>query len=380
MARAYRLPSRNNAGRSLAVLAVLLAAGIAAADAEEVPMVPPIPAIVIPDIVGVGPVQQALENALDKQIAQIDGVRIAPARCDAAGAFVPSVGMVLRDDAGILANLGERGQYVVGRNGAGTANVNGTQLTVEANGSGTINRAGANGADSVQITVEADGSGSYSGPLGQITLDGKGGGMWSSERIGQIVIEADGSGSWNGPQGQVANEGNGSGSWNGSRTIVNNGDGSGVVDGREVRMAPLPPVPPAGRFQLLTRFRIPPAACGYVITLEDRLLFDFDKSELRQDGAAVVNALAAAFVRVTPRRLEIRGHTDGKGSAAYNQGLSERRAATVEQALRQRAVTSAMQARGFGMSQPVAANDINGRDNPAGRQLNRRVEIYVPND
>lgn len=145
-------------------------------------------------------------------------------------------------------------------------------------------------------------------------------------------------------------------------------------------MAPLPPVPPVGRFPLLTRFRIPPAACGYVITLEDRILFDFDKSELRQDGAAVVNALAAAFVRVTPRRLEIRGHTDGKGSAAYNQGLSERRAATVEQALRQRAVTSAMQARGFGMSQPVAANDINGRDNPAGRQLNRRVEIYVPND
>ena len=371
--------SCHRTGRPLAVAATIFILGTGGVSAEETLTIPPIPTITIPDIVGLEPVQQKFADALGKEIAQIDGIRIAPARCDAAGAFVPSTGMVLRDDAGVIANFGDKGQYVIGKGGAGIANVGGTQIIVEKDGSGTINRAGNNGAEGVQITVEADGSGTYNGPLGQITLDGKGGGTWNSERIGQIVIEPDGSGSWNGPQGQISNEGKGGGSWNGDHRIINNGDGSGIIDGMGTRMDPLPPVPPAGKFPLLTKFRIPPAPCGYVITLDDRILFDFDKSELRADTAIVVDALSAAFVKVAPKRLEIRGHTDGKGSAEYNQGLSERRAASVEAALKARGVASVMRARGFGKSQPVAANEINGKDNPAGRQLNRRVEIFVPN-
>ena len=117
----------------------------------------------------------------------------------------------------------------------------------------------------------------------------------------------------------------------------------------------------------------------HVITLRDRILFDFDKSDLRADAAVVADTLSAALRKAAPERLEIRGHTDGKGSEDYNQSLSEWRAATIEKALKERDVASTMQAQGFGESQPVAENDINGHDNPAGRQLNRRVEIFVPN-
>ena len=347
--------------------------------AQDALVIPPVPMIVVPDIIGVEPVQQSFEDALGDQLAQIDGVHIAPARCDASGAFEPGAGMILRDDAGVVASLKDGGNYLIDQGGAGVATVGGVQVIVEEDGSGVINRESADDADAVQITVEADGSGSYNGPLGQITLDGNGGGTWNSERSGQISIEPDGSGTWNGPLGQITNEGDGSGTWNGDHMIINNGDGSGLIDGKDAQMDPLPPVPPAGKFPLLTKFRIPPAACGYVITLEDRILFDFDKSDLRKDAAAAVDALSAAFVEVSPKRLEIRGHTDSKGSVEYNQDLSERRARTISLALEERGVDSLVEMRGFGESQPVAANEVNGNDNPAGRQRNRRVEIYVPN-
>ncbi|WBU52775.1 OmpA family protein [Paracoccus sp. SCSIO 75233] len=375
-----RFSPRLFARHSLTVLIALqMISGISGAQAQEAPVIPAIPAIIVPDFIGVEPVQQSFEDALGDRLAEIDGIRIAPARCDEAGAFTPSLGMVLQDDSGIIANLGDDGTYIIDQDGSGIANLGDTQFIVEADGSGTINRTGPDEASQVQITIEADGSGTYSGPLGQISLDGMGGGAWNSPLKGQISVEADGSGTWNGPLGQISNEGDGSGTWNGEQRIINNGDGTGLIEGDEVQMAPLPPVPPLGRFPLLTKFRVPPAACGYVITLDDSILFDFDKSDLREDATTVVDTLASAFVEVSPPRLEIRGHTDSKGSADYNQDLSERRAMTVGQALKLRDVRSEIDTRGFGLTQPVAPNDINGVDNPAGRQLNRRVEIYVPN-
>lgn len=354
--------------------AVALLAG-QSAHAEEAPVIPPIPAIVVPDFVGVEPAQQSFEDALGDRLAKIDGIRIAPARCDAAGALVPGLGMVLADESGVTANLGDGGIFVIDGGGAGVAEVNGARFVVEEDGSGAIDREDAD----QRITVEADGSGTYDGPGEQITLDGVGGGTWNSDRMGQVTIEADGSGTWNGPLGQIVNDGNGSGTWNGERIIVNDGNGSGTIDGKETAMEPLPPVPPAGKFPLLTKFRLPEAVCGYIITLEDRILFDFDKSDLRPDAATTVDALAEAFVAVTPRSLDVRGHTDSKGSDDYNQDLSERRAKTVGAALTERAVTSQIGTQGLGETQPVAANEIKGKDNPAGRQLNRRVEIFVPN-
>ena len=74
----------------------------------------------------------------------------------------------------------------------------------------------------------------------------------------------------------------------------------------------------------------------------------------------------------------VEGHTDSVGNDRYNQALSERRADAVKNWLAAHGVTSRMSTRGWGKTKPVAPNTYpNGKDNPEGRQKNRRVEIVV---
>ena len=72
--------------------------------------------------------------------------------------------------------------------------------------------------------------------------------------------------------------------------------------------------------------------------------------------------------------LVIEGHTDNTGSADFNEQLAYNRAWSVESAIRARMALSirAVVTRGWADRRPVAENNT-----PAGRQLNRRVEIYV---
>jgi OOP family OmpA-OmpF porin len=140
---------------------------------------------------------------------------------------------------------------------------------------------------------------------------------------------------------------------------------------------PLPAVAPVGVFPPLGTLA-PITSCGTTITLSDGVLFDFDRSEIRADATGVLDELAAAMTELDVPTAEIGGHTDAIGSDGYNQELSERRAASVVAALVDRGVTASLSAVGYGESAPVAANEIDGVDNPAGRQLNRRVEIFIP--
>lgn len=352
----------------------------AAAPAVEpaLPEFPAIPMIVIPEILGVTPAQRALEASMQGALDPMQGVSIAPARCGGDGRLVNDAGITSVDAQGNLLRNGDAGLFRVNADGSGTANFEGGLVRVEADGSGTINGTVGEGEDAI-VRVEADGAGSYNGPAGLITLDGKGAGSWNGDS-GLIRNNGDGSGTWNGPEGLVTINADGSGTWNGEHGLIrNNGDGTGMVGtpGRQVAMAPLPKVPPAGRFPPLRKFAPPGAPCGYLITLNDRVLFDFDKAEIRADAAKVLDTLAAALGRVQARDLEVGGHTDSKGSDAYNQSLSERRAQAVLDALRSRGLMLQAAAKGYGEARPVAPNQLNGADNPAGRQLNRRVEIFV---
>ena len=75
-------------------------------------------------------------------------------------------------------------------------------------------------------------------------------------------------------------------------------------------------------------------------------------------------------------RVEIQGHTDSKGTEEYNMKLGERRAESVKTYLGTQGISADRVAtKSFGESDPVADNTINGKDNPAGRALNRRVVI-----
>lgn len=353
----------------------------AAGTHSDVPVFPIIPAIVVPEILGVTPAQRALEASMQSILDPVAGITVSPARCGTGGSLINAGGITRVDEQGQLTRNGDEGLFVIQPDGSGTANFEGGLVRVNADGSGTINgTAGGSGdGEAAIIRVDADGSGTYNGPAGLIRLDGRGAGTWNGDS-GLITNNGDGSGTWNGPMGLVRINADGSGTWNGEAGLItNNGDGTGTLGppARPVKMPPMPRLQPAGRFPPLKKFAPPGAPCGYLITLNDRVLFDFDKADIRPDASQLLDTLAGALRQVSATGMEIRGHTDAKGEDAYNQDLSERRAASVVAALRERGAAQDASAKGYGESEPVAPNQLQGQDNPAGRQLNRRVEIFV---
>lgn len=123
-----------------------------------------------------------------------------------------------------------------------------------------------------------------------------------------------------------------------------------------------------------------PPPAPRIVRLPAEALFDFDKDELRPGAeATLITFLGSRPTRQDPgKRVQVRGHTDSKGSSAYNQGLSERRARTVTNLLERKYpnLVGRVDAVGFGETQPVAPNsNPDGSDNPTGRAANRRVDI-----
>lgn len=113
------------------------------------------------------------------------------------------------------------------------------------------------------------------------------------------------------------------------------------------------------------------------IDLPADVLFDFDKAELRADAAPSLDKAAELIKSYATAPLSVLGHTDGKGTDAYNDALSLRRAEAVARAL-QRQTQRQARVEGRGKREPIAPNTTpDGRDDPQGRQLNRRVQILI---
>ena len=108
-------------------------------------------------------------------------------------------------------------------------------------------------------------------------------------------------------------------------------------------------------------------------------LFEFDQATLTPDAEETLKALAPLLLKAGPHPATVGGHTDAKGSEAYNQTLSEKRARTVRDWLAARGalpITTPIQ--GWGERRPVAPNaKPDGTDDPAGRQKDRRVEVTL---
>ncbi|MFA5539952.1 MAG: OmpA family protein [Gemmobacter sp.] len=110
-----------------------------------------------------------------------------------------------------------------------------------------------------------------------------------------------------------------------------------------------------------------------VVTMPQDLLFATDSATLRPDLQRDLQAVAGNLQQYPNSRIEVIGHTDSTGSAAYNQELSQRRANSVANVLRNSGVpANRVIAYGRGEDQPVASNLT-----PDGRALNRRVEIVI---
>ena len=103
------------------------------------------------------------------------------------------------------------------------------------------------------------------------------------------------------------------------------------------------------------------------------IYFDYDKWTIRPESMSSLEKIAQVLMEHPEVTVRIEGHTDNIGSDVYNQGLSEKRAEAVRQALIERGVpASRLTAIGFGKARPVAPNT-----SPEGRAENRRIEFKV---
>lgn len=110
-----------------------------------------------------------------------------------------------------------------------------------------------------------------------------------------------------------------------------------------------------------------------IVTLPQDILFDVNSFSVRPDLQADLRALAANLQQYPQTTVQINGHTDSDGDAAFNQGLSERRANAVADVLLNNGVAfSRIVTTGFGEDRSIASNLT-----PEGKRLNRRVEIVI---
>jgi OmpA-OmpF porin, OOP family len=121
-----------------------------------------------------------------------------------------------------------------------------------------------------------------------------------------------------------------------------------------------------------------PQVVNEKVTYAADAFFDFNKDTLKPEGKAALDDLVGKLKGINLEVIIAVGHTDGIGSDAYNQKLSVRRADSVKAYLVSKGIeANRVYTEGKGKKQPIAPNTINGKDNPAGRAKNRRVEIEV---
>ncbi|MBN2634416.1 MAG: OmpA family protein, partial [Bacteroidales bacterium] len=112
---------------------------------------------------------------------------------------------------------------------------------------------------------------------------------------------------------------------------------------------------------------------GIIVEFSSNVLFAFDKSDLSADAKTSLDKLVKVLNSYPDTNIEVQGHTDSKGSVAYNQNLSEQRAAVVSGYLSDKNITAGrLTIKGFGENAPKYDNAT-----ADGRTQNRRVEFLI---
>ena len=140
-------------------------------------------------------------------------------------------------------------------------------------------------------------------------------------------------------------------------------DGDGVVDSQDK----CPDTPKGDRVDAI--------GCSFKDEIKlPGVVFETNKADLLPESIPVLEGAIATLKRYPDLTIEVAGHTDSRGSDAYNLDLSTRRAATVLKFLQDGGAANKVTSRGYGERQPIASNN-----NDEGRQQNRRVVLRVLN-
>ncbi len=104
-----------------------------------------------------------------------------------------------------------------------------------------------------------------------------------------------------------------------------------------------------------------------------RIRFNAGQAGINSASYPLLESIAAVAARCPDARIEVAGHTDSSGAAAFNLRLSQQRADAVRSYLIAAGVNPGrLEARGYGETRPIASNDYG-----AGRATNRRIEFNV---
>ena len=116
------------------------------------------------------------------------------------------------------------------------------------------------------------------------------------------------------------------------------------------------------------------------MNLSGDVLFDYDKATLKPESEQALKKVAVVLSQFPESKVTVEGYTDSKGTKSTNMQLSLARAQAVKDWLvtNGNVAATGIATKGFGEQYPIAANKTNdGKDNPLGRALNRRVSIIV---
>ncbi|QGS11778.1 OmpA family protein [Schaalia odontolytica] len=337
--------------------------------------IPPVPLFSVPAIdVFASNADKAVIQTASSSLQSVPGITVSPAKCD--GNVLISGSTVFGSDGSASTSTGN-GVIINNGDGAGSIVEGPITITYGGDGSGSY----VNSDTHVSLFILSDGGGTYSAGPVSVFIDSRGYGNYSnSETDESIVNNGDGSGNYSVGKTLIYNNRDGSGSYSdGTLSIINYGDGTALVNGVTITDAPrVEPLPALGKFPPVESLK-PVESCGTVITLEDGVLFDFGKSDIRSDAAHTLSKLATVLNDAKVPAAHIYGHTDSISDEAFNLQLSQERADAVSAELKKDGVSAILDATGYGESKPVAPNEnADGSDNPAGRALNRRVEIFIP--
>ena len=110
-----------------------------------------------------------------------------------------------------------------------------------------------------------------------------------------------------------------------------------------------------------------------VLNMPGNITFDVDRSDLKPNFVPVLDSVNLVLQEYDQTLIDVTGHTDSTGAVDYNMDLSERRANSVANYIKASGIDHMrVYTLGVGPHYPVATNET-----PAGRQLNRRVELTL---
>ena len=115
-----------------------------------------------------------------------------------------------------------------------------------------------------------------------------------------------------------------------------------------------------------------PGSVEEFITIGDRVYFDFDKAEIRNDGTSTLNDQAAWLKKYPNITIVVEGHADERGTREYNLALGERRANAVKEYLVSRGVSAnRIETVSYGKERPA----VLGSNDSAWAQNRRGVSV-----